>query len=56
MVDFGWWILLRALQLRRDKVAGEGSGDFGFWIVNFGWWIAAQILDEQRMKNHFNES
>jgi len=20
-------------------VAGEGSGDFGFWILDFEWWI-----------------
>jgi hypothetical protein len=30
--------------------------NFGCWIMNGGLWIAAQILDEQRMENHFNES
>jgi hypothetical protein len=29
----GRGILLRASRLRRDKVAGEGSRDFGFWIL-----------------------
>jgi len=41
--------------------------NFGFWILGSesildrrtgfaGGWIAAQILDEQRMTDHFNES
>jgi len=25
-------------------------------MLDSEWWIAAEILDEQRMKNHFNES
>jgi len=25
-------------------------------MLDSEWWIAAEILDEQRMKDHFNES
>jgi hypothetical protein len=30
---------------RKGRATGEGRGDFGWWI-----------LDEQRMKDHFNAS